>query len=170
MTRITADGIPVQIIGELPKINSLAPPFKLTKTDLTDCCLGDFNGHNVILNIFLSLDTSTCAASVRRFNAEVSKLDNTVVLCISADLPFAHKRFCEIEGLNKIIPLSVFRSPEFGKDYGITITNSPIRGLLARSIVIVNPSGKVTYTELVPEITQEPEYEQSIAVLKKNQN
>ena len=167
MARITLQGNSITTIGELPAVNTQAPPFILTGTDLSDRGLKDYAGQTVILNIFPSLDTSVCAASVRRFNAEASGLDNTVVLCISADLPFAHKRFCEAEGLDRVIPLSVFRSPDFGKNYGVTITSGPIAGLLARAIVIIDPAGKVAYTEQVPEITQEPDYGAALRVLGK---
>lgn len=166
MAQITVEGNPIETIGQLPAVGTPAPPFTLTKTDLSDSSLSDFAGQNVVLNIFLSLDTSVCAASVRRFNTEVSSMDNTVVLCISADLPFAHQRFCESEGLDRVIPLSVFRSPEFGRDYGITIASPPINGLLSRSIVIIDPAGKVIYTEQVPETTDEPDYEKALAALK----
>ncbi len=165
MAQITLEGNPIETIGQLPAVNSPAPSFTLTKTDLSNCSLNDFSGQTVVLNIFLSLDTSVCAASVRRFNAETSALKNTVVLCISADLPFAHQRFCESEGLDRVIPLSVFRSPDFGRDYGITITSPPLTGLLSRSIVIIDPSGGVIYTEQVPEITREPDYEKALAAL-----
>ncbi|MHB8809088.1 MAG: thiol peroxidase [Desulfobulbaceae bacterium] len=158
MAQITLQGNPIRTIGELPAVNSQAPAFTLTRTDLSDCTLADFAGQTVVLNIFPSIDTSVCAASVRRFNAEASGLPDTVVLCVSADLPFAHQRFCEAEGLKGVIPLSVFRSPDFGKRYGVTIVDGPIAGLLARAIVVVNPEGRVTYTEQVPEIAQEPDY------------
>lgn len=167
MAQITLEGNTIETIGQLPAVDSQAPSFTLTKTDLADCSLSDFSGQTVVLNIFLSLDTSVCAASVRRFNAEASSLDNTVVLCISADLPFAHQRFCESEGLDRVTPLSVFRSPDFGRNYGITITSPPLTGLLSRSIVIIDPSGKVIYTEQVPEITREPDYEKALAALTR---
>ncbi|HBI16119.1 MAG TPA: thiol peroxidase [Desulfobulbaceae bacterium] len=167
MAHLTLQGSPIRTVGELPAINSQAPPFTLTRTDLSDCTLADFIGQTKVLNIFLSLDTSICAASVRRFNAEASGLPNTVVLCVSADLPFAQKRFCEVEGLERVIPLSVFRSPDFGKLYGVTIVDGPLAGLLARSIVIINPAGTVTYTEQVPEISQEPDYEAALQALAK---
>lgn len=167
MAHITLEGNPIETVGELPAVNTPAPSFTLTRTDLGDCRLSDFAGQNVVLNIFPSLDTSVCAASVRRFNAEASKLDNTVVLCISADLPFAHQRFCESEGLDRVIPLSVFRSPEFGRDYGVTIKSPPLAGLLSRAIVIVDPAGKVIYTEQVPEIVQEPDYAKALAALRQ---
>lgn len=167
MAQISLQGNPIQTVGELPAVNSKAPAFTLTRTDLSDCTLADFAGQTVVLNIFLSLDTSVCAASVRRFNEEASRLAGTIVLCVSADLPYAQKRFCEVEGLERVIPLSVFRSPEFGKRYGVTIVDGPLAGLLARSIVIINPAGTVTYTEQVPEITLEPDYGAALRALTK---
>ena len=167
MTQITLQGTPIETIGELPAVNTPAPAFTLTKTDLSNASLSDFSGQTIVLNIFVSLDTSICAASVRRFNTEVSSLDNTVVLCVSSDLPFAHQRFCEAEGLEKVIPLSVFRSPEFGKDYGVKVTTGPLTGLLARSIVIIDKDGKIIYTEQVPEIAQDPDFEAALQALGK---
>lgn len=157
MALITLKGTPFATIGAPPKANLSAPDFSLTKTDLSACSLKDFKGKKIVLNIFPSIDTAVCAASARRFNEAAGDLKDTVVLCISADLPFAHKRFCEVEGLTNVIPLSTFRSPGFGTDYGMTITNGPLAGLLARAVVIV-VNDKVTYTELVPEIAQEPDY------------
>ena len=167
MAEITLQGTPVQTGGRLPVIGMLAPSFRLVKTDLSQAGLHDFAGKNIILNIFASLDTSVCAASVRRFNKEASESPNTVVLCISADLPFAHKRFCETEGLNNVIPLSVFRSPEFGRDYGVTFTSGPLSGLLSRAVIIIDTSGKVAYTEQVPEFTHEPDYDAALLVLSQ---
>ena len=167
MAQITLQGKPIRTVGELPSLNSQAPPFTLTRTDLSDCTLADFAGQTVVLNIFPSIDTSVCATSVRRFNAEASSLAQTVVLCVSADLPFAHQRFCEGEGLDRVIPLSVFRAPEFGKRYGVTIVDGPIAGLLARAIVIINPAGTVIYTEQVPEIAQEPDYTAALRALPR---
>jgi thiol peroxidase len=167
MASITLKGNPVETSGVLPGINIKAPDFALTKTDLSDISLNDFPGKKLVLNIFPSIDTSVCASSARRFNEEAGKLDNTVVLCISADLPFAHNRFCEAEGLKNVLPLSVFRSDTFGKDYGVTITNGPLAGLLSRAIVIINEEGKVIYTEQVPEIAQEPDYEAALEAVKK---
>ena len=158
MAHITLKGTPFATIGDLPPANLPAPDFSLTKTDLSGCSLQELKGKKIVLNIFPSIDTAVCAASVRRFNEAAGGLDNTVVLCISADLPFAHKRFCEGEGLKNVIPLSIFRSPGFGADYGLTITNGPLAGLLARAVVIIDGNGKVAYTELVPEIAQEPDY------------
>ena len=167
MAQVTLQGKPVQTVGNLPAVGMEAPSFKLVKIDLSDVDLQDFSGKNIILNIFLSLDTSVCAASVRRFNKEASESPDTVVLCISADLPFAHQRFCELEGLNDVMPLSVFRSPEFGRDYGVTFSSGPLVGLLSRAIVIIDKSGKVTYTEQVPEITQEPDYDAALLELSQ---
>lgn len=162
MAKITRKGAEIELIGELPERNSAAPDFSLVKTDLSECCLKDFSGKRVILNIFPSIDTPTCAASVRRFNEEAVRRKNTVVLCISPDLPFAHGRFCETEGIKNVINLSTFRSPAFGEAYGVTMTSTERRGLLARAIVVIDSAGKVSYTELVPELTQEPDYEAAL--------
>ena len=167
MAEISLKGNPVETNGNLPAVGMLAPSFKLVRTDLSEVGLKDFSGKNVILNIFLSLDTSVCAASVRRFNKEASESPDTVVLCISADLPYAHKRFCTTEGLNDVIPLSVFRSPEFGRDYGVTFTSGPLSGLLSRAVVIIDKSGKVAYTEQVQEITREPDYDAALLALSQ---
>jgi thiol peroxidase len=167
MAEITLQGNPVKTAGRLPAVGMPAPSIKLVKTDLSEAGLQDFVGKNIILNIFASLDTSVCAASVRRFNKEASESPNTVVLCVSADLPFAHKRFCETEGLNNVIPLSVFRSPEFGRDYGVTFTSGPLSGLLSRAVVIIDTSGKVAYTEQIPEFTHEPDYDAALLVLSQ---
>ncbi len=158
MTTVTFQGNPVST-GTLPAVGDKAPDFTLTATDLSDKTPADFAGKTIVVNIFPSIDTPVCAASVRRFNQEASGLDNTVVLCVSADLPFAHQRFCEGEGLDDVIPLSVFRSPEFGKDYGVLITDGPLNGLLSRAIVIIDPDGTVRYTQHVAEISEEPEYQ-----------
>jgi thiol peroxidase len=167
MSQITLQGNPVQTIGSLPAVGMPAPSFELVKSDLSEANLQDFGGKNIILNIFPSLDTSVCAASVRRFNKEAGEAPDTVVLCISADLPFAHKRFCEAEGLNDVIPLSVFRSPEFGRDYGVTFTSGALIGLLSRAVVIIDRSGKVAYTEQIPEIGQEPDYDAALLVISQ---
>ena len=166
MAKLTLHGNPVTTYGELPAVGSSAKDFTLVKTDLSDVTLADFKGKKVILNIFPSLDTSTCAASVRRFNKEASSLDNTEVLCISADLPFAHERFCSSEGLKDVQNASVFRSPEFGKDYGVVFTEGPLTGLLSRAVVVVGEDGKVLYTEQVKEIADEPDYAAALVVLK----
>jgi thioredoxin-dependent peroxiredoxin len=167
MAQITLQGNAIETIGELPQPGISAPVFTLVKTDLSDCTLNDFSGKTVVFNIFPSIDTSVCANSVRRFNVEASKLDGTVVLCVSADLPFAHQRFCEGEGLDDVIPLSNFRSPDFGKDYGALIINGPLAGLLSRAIVIIDAGGKVVYAEQVPEIAQEPDYEAALEILTR---
>lgn len=165
MATITLQGNTIETAGELPALASQAPAFTLTKTDLSECSLEEFSGKNIVLNIFHSLDTSVCAASVRRFNTEASSLKNTVVLCISADLPFAHQRFCESEGIKNVITLSSFRSPDFGNDYGVKITTGPLRGLLSRAIVIIDQTGRVAYTEQVPEIVQDPDFTTALNAL-----
>ncbi len=167
MAQVTFKGSPVPTVGELPAVGAKAPAFTLTGKDLSDIRLADYAGKTVVLNIFPSLDTSVCAASVRRFNAEAGALGETVVLCISADLPFAAGRFCTIEGLEKVVPASVFRSPEFGKDYGVTIAAGPLHGLLSRAVVIVGKTGEVLYTEHVAEITNEPNYEAALQALPR---
>lgn len=167
MATITFKGTPVETSGALPEINSRAPDFTLTKTDLSDVSLNDFSGKKIVLNIFPSIDTPVCAASTRRFNEEAGTMDNTVVLCISADLPFAHNRFCEAEGLKDVISLSVFRAHAFGNDYGVTIVEGPLAGLLSRAVIIIGIDGKVMYTEQVPEIAQEPYYDKALHALKE---
>jgi len=164
MSAITFQGNPVPT-GTLPAVGSKAPSFSLAATDLSDKGLGDFSGKTVVLNIFPSIDTPVCAATVRRFNQEAVALADTVVLCVSADLPFAHQRFCEAEGLDDVIPLSDFRSPDFGKNYGVAITDGPLAGLLSRAIVIIDADGTVSYTQHVPEITEEPDYQAALAAV-----
>lgn len=165
MANITLAGQPVQTYGELPAVGTQAPDFTLVTTDLTEKKLADFKGSRLVLNIFPSIDTGICATSVRKFNQEMSNLENTKVLCISKDLPFAQGRFCGAEGLENVIPLSDFRST-FGKDYQCEMQNGPLAGLLSRSIVILDENGKVIYTEQVPEIKQEPDYDKALQVLK----
>ena len=165
MAKITLKGNPFKTIGKLPKIGKKAPKFSLIKADLSKGKLKDFEGSKVILNIFPSLDTGTCAASVRKFNEEAGKLENTKVLCISRDLPFAQARFCGAEGLDNVITLSDFASGKFGKSYGLTIKNGPLANLHSRAIVILNEEGEVTYTEQVPEIVDEPNYEAALRAL-----
>ena len=166
MSQITLGGQAVNTIGNLPALKTKAAAFTLVKQDLSELSLSDFKGKNVVLNIFPSLDTSTCAASVRRFNKEAASLSNTVVLAISADLPFAAGRFCTAEGIENVVPVSVFRDEAFGKDYGVLLVDGPLKGLLARSLVVINPEGEVLFTELVSEIKNEPNYEAALAVLK----
>ncbi len=165
MAKITLKGNPIETAGDLPAVGTAAPGFTLVKNDLSEVSLKDYAGKTVVLNIFPSIDTPVCASSVKRFNEEAGKLTDTVVLCISADLPFALGRFCGAEGLENVIPLSTFRSPDFGKNYGAVITTGPLTGLLSRAIVIVNPSGNVSYIEQVPEITQDPNFDAALAAL-----
>jgi thiol peroxidase len=165
MAIITLKGNPIHTCGELPKVGSKAPDFVLTKTDLTDVSLKDFAGKRIVLNIFLSIDTSVCATSVRKFNAEAGNLKNTVVLCVSLDLPFAHGRFCGAEGLNNVIAVSELRNRAFGEAYGVRIIDGSHAGLLSRAVVIIDENGKVIYTEQVPEIAQEPNYAAALKAL-----
>ena len=162
MATITLQGNPIETVGELPAVGSNAPAFTLTKTDLSEVSLQDFAGKTVILYIYPSVDTGICAASTRKFNEVASSNPNVVVLCISADLPFAHSRFCGAEGLENVVSLSTFRNADFGSNYGVTITTGPLAGLMSRAVVIVK-DGKVTYTEQVPEIAQEPDYDAALA-------
>ena len=153
------------LIGDLPAVGSSAADFILTATNMKDVSLKDFAGKNVVLNIFPSVDTSTCATSVREFNKRVAALDNTVILCISKDLPFAQKRFCGAEGIDKALTLSDFRNRGFGKSYGVELTSSSFAGLFARAVVVIDATGKVKYTELVPQIGQEPNYEAALKAI-----
>jgi thiol peroxidase len=166
MATIALQGNPIHTIGTLPMAGEHAPDFLLTKTDLSDVALSAFKNKKIILNIFPSLDTAVCATSVRKFNAEAQKHEDTVVLCISKDLPFAHARFCTTEGLNNVISLSELRNTGFGKDYGVVITDGPLAGLFSRAVVVVDKNGKVIYSEQVPDIVQEPNYEAALASLK----
>lgn len=156
---------PANTIGELPAIHSSAPAFVLTANDMKDVSLKDFAGKNVVLNIFPSVDTGVCAASVREFNKRVAEMDNTVVLCIAKDLPFAMKRFCGAEGIDRAITLSDFRSRGFGKAYGVELTDTAFAGLFARAVVVLDPAGKVKHTELVPQIGEEPNYEAALKAI-----
>lgn len=149
-------------VGDLPAIGSSAVDFTLTANNMKDVTLNDFAGKNVVLNIFPSVDTSTCATSVREFNKRVASKDNTVVLCISKDLPFAQKRFCGAEGIDRALTLSDFRNRGFGKTYGVELTSSSFAGLFARAVVVIDATGKVKYTELVPQIGEEPNYEAAL--------
>ena len=152
-------------IGELPAIGSSAVDFTLTATNMKDVSLKDFAGKNVVLNIFPSVDTSTCSTSVREFNKRVASIDNTVVLCISKDLPFAQKRFCGAEGIDRAITLSDFRGRGFGKSSGVELVDGGFAGLFARAVVVIDTTGKVKYTELVPQIGQEPNYEAALKAI-----
>jgi thioredoxin-dependent peroxiredoxin len=161
---ITLKGNAVETIGHLPAVGSKAAAFDLVKTDLADVSLGDLTGKRLVLNIFPSIDTATCATSVRRFNESASSLENTTVLCIAADLPFAMKRFCGAEGIENVECLSTFRS-SFGKEYGVEITTGVLKGLLSRAIIVLDENSTVLYTEQVGEIADEPNYAAALAVL-----
>ncbi|MDO4770586.1 thiol peroxidase [Porphyromonas sp.] len=165
MATVTLKGNPINIKGNLPAKGGEAPCFTAVKTDLSEVSLCDLKGKRVILNIFPSVDTGVCAQSVREFNAKAAGLENTVVLCLSKDLPFALGRFCGAEGLDKVVPASLFRYPAFEDKYGVVMVDGPLAGLLARSVVVVDTDGKVLHSELVPEITQEPDYAAALAVL-----
>lgn len=164
MAEVTLGGNPVHTSGDLPAVGSAAPTFTLTGADLGDVTSSDFQGKNVVLNIFPSVDTPTCATSVRTFNERAAGLDDTVVLCVSADLPFAQGRFCGAEGIENVQTASTFRS-SFGTDYGVDLTDGPLAGVLARAIVVVGPEGSVKHTELVSEIAQEPNYDAALGAV-----
>ena len=165
MASITLGGNPINTTGELPKTGSIAPTFSLIKNDLSTTMLSDYAGSKLVLNIFPSVDTGTCAASVRKFNEAASQLANTKVLCISRDLPFAQARFCGAEGLTNVENLSDFKSGKFGKDYGLEIADSAFAGLHSRVVIVIDEKGVVKYTEQVPEIANEPNYDAALAAL-----
>lgn len=165
MAEIMLKGNIIPTIGELPVINEKAKEFVLTRNNLSEAGPMDYEGARVVLNIFPSLDTSVCAASVRRFNALAEKLPGTYVLCISADLPFAQARFCGAEGLERVETLSSFRS-NFGREYGLEIADGPMKGLLARAVIVMETDGTIGYVQLVPEITNEPDYDDVMRYLK----
>lgn len=166
MAQITLKGNAIQTIGELPAVGSTAPDFELIKNDLSKVSLKDFAGNRLVLNIFPSLDTSTCAASVRQFNKLAAGLENTKVLCISRDLPFAQARFCGVEGIENAITVSDFATGKFGKDYNLLITTGPLANLLSRCVVVLDENHRVIYTQQVPEIVDEPNYDAALAALK----
>jgi thiol peroxidase len=166
MAQVTRRGNPVQIKGELPQVGSTAPAFTLVGGDLADVTLETFAGKRKVLNIFPSVDTPTCATSVRKFNAQANDLTNAVVLCISADLPFAQARFCGAEGLENVKNLSTMRGADFMETYGVAIADGPMAGLTTRAVVVLDEDNKVLHSELVPEIGQEPDYDAALAVLK----
>lgn len=165
MANVTLGGTPVETIGNLPEIGSKAPNFKLTGTDLADKSNTDFEGYRLVLNIFPSVDTSTCAQSIRTFNEKASQIENTKVLCISKDLPFAMARFCGAEGIDNVESFSDYKTGEFGKDYGLTFTTGAFETLLSRCIVVIDTNGIVLHTEQVNEIADEPNYESALASL-----
>lgn len=164
MATVTLKGNSLETAGDLPKVGSAAPSFTLVKPDLSEVSLKDYQGKKLVLNIFPSIDTGTCAMSVRTFNQKATDLDNTEVLCISMDLPFALGRFCGAEGIDKVTAASGFRS-SFGKDYGLTFSTGPLKGLYSRSVVVIDESGKVLYTEQVKETTEEPNYDAALKAL-----
>ena len=166
MAQVTLKGNPVQVNGELPAVGSKAPAFSLVAGNLSDVTLASFAGKRKVLNIFPSVDTPTCATSVRTFNAQANELANTVVLCISADLPFAQARFCGAEGLENVQNLSTLRGREFIENYGVAIADGPLAGLTARAVVVLDENDNVLHSELVKEIAEEPNYEAALAVLK----
>lgn len=164
MSKVTLQGNPVEIGGSFPAAGAAAPALSLAAGDLSDKTLADFAGKRKVLNIFPSVDTNVCAQSVRTFNERASSLDNAVVLCISADLPFAQARFCGSEGLDNVVSLSTFRS-SFARDWGVAIESGPLRGLTARAVIVLDENDKVLHAELVPEIAREPDYDAALTVL-----
>lgn len=165
MAKITLGGKPTNTNGELPKNGTKAPNFTLVKNDFSEVSLSDYKGKKIILNIFPSVDTSTCSASVRKFNEKAASLDNTVVLCISKDLPFAQARFCGAEGIKNVITLSGYRNDTYAKEYGVELLDAGFKGLNARAVVVIDEEGVVQYSELVPEIGQEPNYDNALKAL-----
>ncbi len=168
MATVTLKGNPIHTAGKLPEIGSTAPDFELAKLDLSNATLNDYKGQKVILNIFHSVDTGTCASSVRHFNEAVSALENTKILCISKDLPFAQNRFCGAEGIENVEMLSDFRDGSFGKDYQLEFTDGPIKGLLSRSIIVLDENSKVLHAEQVSEVVEEPNYQAALEALTNN--
>jgi thiol peroxidase len=165
MASITLKGDEIHTSGELPAVGAQAPDFKLVDTDLNDRSLGDYRGKKKLLNIVPSLDTPVCATSTRKFNDHAAGRDDVMMLVIAADLPFAMARFCTGESIDKVIPLSMMRSRNFAKDYGVLITDGPLAGITARAVVVLDENDKIVYTELVPEIGQEPDYDKALAAL-----
>jgi thiol peroxidase len=166
MAEIIVRGTPAATVADLPPTGAPAPGFTLTRRDLSELRLRDLAGKRVVLNIFPSIDTPVCAMSVRRFNAEITKHPDAVAVCASMDLPFAHARFCGAEGLEHVESVSAFRHPEFGARYGVRITSGAFEGLFARAVVVIDASGQVVYTQLVPETSQEPDYAAALAALE----
>jgi len=165
MATISSRGESVETSGELPEVGTAAPAFSLRKADLSPVTLADYAGKRLVLNIFPSIDTPTCAKSVRQFNEQAGSMPNTRVLCVSADLPFALSRFCGAEGIENVESASVYRAPKFGQDYGVFMEEGRLGGLLARAVVVIDESGTVIYRELVPEIAQEPDYQAVVDAL-----
>lgn len=167
MTDIIVKGKKTKVKGYLPEIGAKAIDFKLTKNDLGDISLADLKGKNIILNVFPSIDTPVCAASVRRFNTEAAKIKDTVVLCVSMDLPFAHGRFCAAEGIENVVSVSAFRSPEFIQNYGLVIDEGPVKGLLARYVVAIDSTGTIVYSEACQDLSAEPDYNDVVECVTK---
>jgi thiol peroxidase len=165
MSKISLKGSPFNTIGELPPSGVDTPDFELVKTDLSSVSISSFQGKKIILNIFPSIDTPVCAVSVRRFNQDAGEQINTVVLCVSMDLPFAQARFCGAEGLDNVIMLSDFRTGQFGRDYGVRIIDGPLQGLLSRAVLVIDEGAKILYSQQVEEVTQEPDYELALSFL-----
>ncbi|SQI40990.1 Thiol peroxidase [Leminorella richardii] len=163
---VTMKGNPVTVAGQLPKTGEQAKPFTLTANDLSDVSLDTYRGKRKILNVFPSIDTGVCATSVRTFNKLAAEANNTVVLCISADLPFAQTRFCGAEGLNNVVTLSAFRSADFKQDYGVEVLDGPLKSLTARAVIVLDENDRVLHSELVKEIATEPDYDAALAALK----
>lgn len=168
MATITLNGNPIHTCGELPMPGRATPPFTLTRTDLSQITSVDLEGKRVVLSIFPSLDTATCAQSVMTFNALSADLSDTVLLCVSMDLPFAQSLFCGSQGLERAMPVSAFRNPEFGTAFGVTLIDGPMWGLFARAVVVLDENGTVVHTELVPELTQEPDYDLAIHAIRNH--
>jgi len=166
MATLTFKGNPINTSGDLPAVGASAPDFKLVTADLKDVTLADFAGKKKLLNIVPSLDTSVCALSTRKFNEHAKAHPDSVILVISADLPFAQKRFCGNEGLNNVVTLSMMRSRKFAKDYGVLLETGPLAGLTARAVVVLDENNRVRHAQLVPEIAQEPDYETALTALK----
>ncbi|MCM1071744.1 MAG: thiol peroxidase [[Clostridium] fimetarium] len=166
METVYFKGTPCHTYGDVPSVGEKAACYNFVTPELKEVSCEDFKGKRVVLNVFPSLDTPVCAASVRRFNEAASKLDNTVVLCVSMDLPFAAGRFCTAEGLKDVIPASAFRSPMFAEKYGLELVDGPLAGLLARAVIILDGEREVIYRELVEEITNEPDYEAALSMLR----
>ena len=165
MATVTLKGNPCSTIGELPSVGQKAPNFSLKTVDLNETTLEDYKGSTLILNIYPSVDTGTCAASTRKFNELASQLENTKIICVSKDLPFAQKRFCGAEGIENVVMASDFATGNFGTNYGVTLVDGPLQALHARAIVVINPEGEVTYTQLIPEIVDEPNYDAALAAI-----
>jgi thiol peroxidase len=164
-TAIKLKGNTIHTVGQLPAVGAQAENFTVTANDLSEKSLSDFSGKYIVLNIFPSVNTGVCAASVRTFNKDAAGLDNTVVLCISKDLPFAQKQFCAAEGIENVVMLSDFRT-DFGHEYGVQMADGPMRGLLSRAVIVIDPGGKIVYEEQVPEIGQEPDYGKALAAIE----